>query len=333
MLSLLYSAVSEYFVCTRRNITTRFFNNAEGAFTSFVPTSWAPYPIQQMLLSRVLWIPRVEWTKVLTLFDDGVVCRLDICPEPAVTNNIILLCHGFGGSVESPYCSHVAHLAKANGYTTIVYNRRAHVPESHSPTYPVHYDQDDLENVIDWIKNAYPDANLYGVGCSMGGNLLARYAGIKGSSCPFKKIVSVSNGFDLHAGVEVSKVVPLNNKLFMSFTREILCNVQDGNTICTKIKSFSDLEGKALGLSDMSTYYSASSSITELANVAVPCLCIYSDDDILLNHKDEFYSEMVKTNPKITVIATSHGGHVGFVSPDFKCDWWIKNALTFLKAI
>ena len=342
-LSLLYSAFTEYFVGNKRETITRFFNDKLGKFIEFVPTPFAPYAIQQMLLSRILPFTKVEWTKVLTTFDDGTVCRLDI-NNAAVSlkkqeDKVVLLCHGFGGSVESPYCSHFANFAREQGYTTIVYNRRAHVPESKSPTYPLHYEQGDLENVIDWIKDAYPLAELSAVGCSMGGNLLIKYAGITGTECPFKRVISVSNGFNLDAGVELSKKMSLNNRLFMSFTREILCNVEGGDKVCSKIGSFSELEGKALETfnkspsnQSMPDYYYANSSITEVANVTVPLLCIYSDDDILLQHDDEFYKKIIATNPNTTIIVTSHGGHTGFVDRDFKCDWWVKNAILFLQS-
>lgn len=48
------------------------------------------------------------------------------------------------------------------------------------------------------VKKRYPGANLYGMGISIGSNMITKYAGLKGEDCPFKAIVSIANPFDLN---------------------------------------------------------------------------------------------------------------------------------------
>lgn len=347
-MSWLYYALKEYLVEKPRHINTRFYNDKIGLYP-FIPCRLFPHPIQQMVVSKMLPIPKVKWSKTLITFQDGTTCRLDIEHALASANanslkGIILFCHGFGGSVDSTYCAHFAHHAKKQGYTTVIYNRRAHVPESISPTYPIHYDQDDLETVIDWIKTQYPGNNLYGVGMSMGGNIIAKYAGIKGDTCPFTRVVSVCNGFDIRAGVYRFEKNPMINNVMMEYSRDLIKNIKNiKGSIFGKNPTFgfspqttfSQLEHDALYTFNgkdhhMPHFYNEQSSLVELKKITVPALCIFSDDDIFLHHSSEFYQDIVNSNPQITVIVPSHGSHMGFVSSGFEVDWWIKNTLAFL---
>lgn len=60
-------------------------------------------------------------------------------------------------------------------------------------------------------------------------------------------------------------------------------------------------------------------------------LCINSLDDLLNEfHDAEYYTNMVAKNPKISLILTSHGGHVGYVDRSWKCNWWCENVMAYI---
>lgn len=67
-----------------------------------------------------------------------------------------------------------------------------------TPRYHNHGDPSDFMEVIEMVKKRYPGANLYGMGISIGSNMITKYAGLKGEDCPFKAIVSIANPFDLN---------------------------------------------------------------------------------------------------------------------------------------
>ena len=342
---IFFAAIGEYFVGKRKPVRSTAYN-VPSAMAPFHPCPFFPFPIQQMILSRVLRVPTVPFTKNIIEFADGTKCRLDVATNDKKKNKVVVICPGFGGSVKSPYCHHMAHAALKSGYAVVVYNRRAHVPESVSPTYPLHYDGRDMNDVLAWIEKTFPDVtreNLYGIGVSGGGNTLLKYAGEAGSSCAFKAIVSVCNGLDIDKVVrQFDASDALINGIITSFTRDVLANV-DGfrpEADLGTTTSMRELEKRALQEfndmnfmdNDMTKYYDSMSSARVIDRITVPSLCICSDDDVLFAHPHEYYLDMIRTNPLISVFVTSHGGHAGYVDRSFGCDWWCKNALTFLES-
>jgi uncharacterized protein len=70
-------------------------------------------------------------------------------------------------------------------------------------------------------------------------------------------------------------------------------------------------------------YYSRSSSMQFLPHVAVPTLCIASEDDPLIP-PGVVPRAIEASSPAIDFIATRGGGHVGFVSGSvpWNCRYW-----------
>lgn len=66
-------------------------------------------------------------------------------------------------------------------------------PKMHHPG-----DHNDLKEAIEEIKSRYPEANLYGMGISIGANYILKYAGIEGENCKLKAIVSIANPYNLY---------------------------------------------------------------------------------------------------------------------------------------
>ena len=336
--TLIFAAAGEYLFGKRKPVRTSFYNIGF-PLESFYPCSLFPFSIQQMILSRLLRKPTIAFKKHIIPFADGVNCRLDVVTADASkqSKKLIVFSPGFSGSIESPYCHHMAKVALASGYSMVVYNRRAHIYDSVSSTYPLHYDESDLKDVITWIKAEFPDYELYGIGVSSGGNMLMKYAGDAADKCVFKSVVSVCNGLDINHVIEQCETFPLVNKLITNFTRQVLDNVENGgHTFAPSVKEMSQLEHNALFAINgtkqhMPDYYESMSSIKVIRNITVPTLCICSDDDILFRHSHEYYLNMIQANPLISVLITSHGGHTGYVDRSFGCDWWCRNALTYIE--
>merc|ERR1712079_717727 len=57
---------------------------------------------------------------------------------------------------------------------------------------------EEINVCLDFIKEkAGPDADLVGVGLSMGANVMVRAAGLQGKDFPLKAMASVNNPFDI----------------------------------------------------------------------------------------------------------------------------------------
>lgn len=340
-LSIIKAIINEYilgfFWYERKPIRTSFLN-CKTLFTHFSVNKWVQFPIINSILSRILPRPKIIYERVIIPFIDNVNCCLDIANPDANINYLkgtILFCPGFSGSVKSSYCNWFTDLATKRGYRVIIYNRRAHVPESYSDIYPLHYEPVDLEVVLKWIHTKYPDSKLYGVGVSAGGNLLMRHAHV--SSIKFEKIVSLCNGYNIKNIVYHVETKSFVNKLLMGFIREILENVKGARGIGRFYEKFSELENKILKTYCSSQtflwdYYSYSSCSNHIKYLDMPVLCINTLDDPMIPYNEEYYINMIKENPNISVILTSHGGHVGYIDREWKCNWWCENALNFVGA-
>jgi predicted alpha/beta-fold hydrolase len=58
---------------------------------------------------------------------------------------------------------------------------------------------------MDHICRKYPNHTLYGVGISMGANLLLKYSGEKKNENPFKAIISLNNPFDIWLAINLMR--------------------------------------------------------------------------------------------------------------------------------
>jgi predicted alpha/beta-fold hydrolase len=63
---------------------------------------------------------------------------------------------------------------------------------------------------------------------------------------------------------------------------------------------------------DAANYYKTQSAIRYLPGIRVPVLLIQAKDDTFVPF-DVFKSEAVRSNPWIRLLATEHGGHLGFI--------------------
>lgn len=333
-LALVRAAICECVSSKKKPVQT-FFMNCKCEYDHFSPNRFIPHSLGQIVASRVLKMPKVDFVRYKIPFNDGATCCIDVAwPTLEVTNGkTIMLMPGFSGSIKSPYCSWFAQEAIAKGYVVVVFNRRAHDFESVSETYPLHYEPEDLLTALKWIEANSPGP-LYGVGISAGGNVMMRHV----PNSPFRAIVSVGNGFDIEKIVNHIETKPLTNSVLTGFSREILENVKGGkNGFAPHADTFSSLEKKALSTFNLQTtymrdYYSYSSCIHVLKDLGeVPVLVINSLDDPLLYQTRDDYLEMTRAHQNISAIITTHGGHGGYVDKEFKCNWWCKNALKFLE--
>ena len=63
---------------------------------------------------------------------------------------------------------------------------------------------------------------------------------------------------------------------------------------------------------DAANYYRTQSAIRYLPGIRLPVLLIQAKDDTFVPF-EAFESEAVRSNPWIRLLATEHGGHLGFI--------------------
>ena len=79
---------------------------------------------------------------------------------------------------------------------------------------------EEIERTLDFVKEkAGPDADLVGVGLSMGANMLVKTAGMQGSNFPLRAIAAVNNPFDIWLAINLMRGGPYEKNLCKELIR------------------------------------------------------------------------------------------------------------------
>ncbi len=184
------------------------------------------------------------------------------------------------------------------------------------------------------------------VGFSLGGNVALKLAGELGATELLTAVCAVSTPIDLAACVRAMD--KRSNLLYVRrFLKRLRGRVRlksriaphlystDGLDEVRSIWEFDDrFTAPLFGFGTAENYYATQSASRYLDAIRVPTLAIYAKDDPLVPF--EVYDHPAfRTNPALSVLATQHGGHLGFFSrrrPRFWLDGkvldWIEGVLS-----
>jgi predicted alpha/beta-fold hydrolase len=159
------------------------------------------------------------------------------------------------------------------------------------------------------------------VGFSLGGNVVLKLAGELGESARplVRGVCGVSAALDLAACAR-RIAQPANRFYERRFVRRMrarLCatgRYEERNFRgLHSVKEIDDrITAPSFGFGDAANYYRTQSAIRCVDGIRVPVLLIQAMDDTIVPF-DIFAAGAVRANPRIEVLATEHGGHVGFV--------------------
>ncbi|MBK6796899.1 MAG: hypothetical protein IPG76_08955 [Acidobacteria bacterium] len=89
------------------------------------------------------------------------------------------------------------------------------------------------------------------------------------------------------------------------------------------------------GFRDAVDYYSNASSLPYIPKIHVPTLIIHAEDDPFIPF-GPFRDRRIHENPMVSLMATMHGGHLGFVGrrrPDEDRAWAENRAVDFFRQL
>jgi predicted alpha/beta-fold hydrolase len=242
----------------------------------------------------------------------------------------LLILHGLEGTVRSNYAQGLFREAGERGWSADMLIFRSCSDEMNRTARFYHSGETgDLSLVIDRILDEHGDQSIVLAGMSLGGNVLLKYLGERGSSIDrrIKAAAATSVPYDLdrasrHIGRGFARLYQrhfirsLKNKATVKLQRfPGLVDPEALNRSRTMYEFDDVVTAPIHGFRDAAHYYAESSAIRWIEKIRIPTLLLSAIDDPFLPM--EVFDEVgaiASRNPNLHVEFTRHGGHGGFVS-------------------
>jgi predicted alpha/beta-fold hydrolase len=232
----------------------------------------------------------------------------------------IVMVHGLEGSGKAGYMRSLAVAALRAGFAAHRFHMRTCGGTGHLCNTLYHAGL--TSDLLAFLRELGAPAFL--VGFSLGGNVVLKLAGELGES-------ALGNAVLLHGVCAISTPIDLAACARRIGERDNLiyersfANRMAARLLATGRYSRRDLAGlssvfqiddritaPSFGFGNALNYYQTQSAARYLDAIRVPALLIQAKDDTFIPF-GVFESQAVKSNPHIELVATEHGGHLGFI--------------------
>jgi len=252
---------------------------------------------------------------------------------------IVVLFHGLTGSLHSPYILRTMEVLQSRGFASVLMHFRGCSGEINR--LPRSYHSGDTGDAKVWITELherFPKSALFGVGFSLGGNMLLKLMGEFGENVLLKAAVAVSAPMDLAVCATridqgFSKryqrhlLKPLLSQLrqkYEKFAMEVLIGLkrEDLKKLDTFWKFDDAYTAPVHGFRDAHDYYRKSSARHYLHAVRKPTLIIHAKDDPFTG--EDVIPAKEELSAFVDLELYESGGHLGFVGGSFlRPDFWL----------
>ncbi|KAL1953104.1 hypothetical protein VTO42DRAFT_3584 [Malbranchea cinnamomea] len=261
------------------------------------------------------------------------------------TKPMLIVLHGLSGGSHELYLRHVVHPLTQQGWEACVVNFRgcAQSKVSSSILYNARATWD-VRQMVRWVREKFPRRPLFGIGFSLGANILTNYLGEEGENCVLKAAVICSNPWNLDVssvalqstwiGREIySTTMGANMKrLFEKHVDEVRkhprVNVERVRNTKYLHEFDRELQAPVWGYPSEGAYYRDASSIDSIFAIRVPFFVIQAEDDPISVKAALPYYEIQRT-PYGVMCTTSWGGHLSWFELG-GTRWFTKPVTTFL---
>ncbi|KAI9098251.1 Alpha/Beta hydrolase protein [Phlyctochytrium arcticum] len=275
--------------------------------------------------------PAVTFDRELLFMPDGGNIALDWNPGPPTENDptpIVIVLHGLTGGSHERYVQDIIAEVTKMGYRSVVTNFRgcADSTVTSQQLYSGAY-TGDLKFAIDYIHSKCPEAPLFGVGFSLGANVLTKFVGESGDDCLLIGAAALANPFDLLLGTHVMHRTWFGRNIYSKRMTENLRNVFKRHMHQFTNSEWLDLKGvfsakyiyefddaltrRNFNFRTVHEYYRKGSSAQFVPDIRRPMLLFSAMDDPIATKASIPFFE-VKENPYVLLATTAHGGHIGW---------------------
>ena len=305
---------------------------AAASSSSYCAPFWLPGGHLQTIYPA-LFGPRVElaYRRERWELPDGDFVDADWIDSNDVAGPLIILFHGLEGNSRSNYALMLMTELKLRGWRGVVAHFRGASGEPNRLPRAYHAgDVDEIEALVGRVKHDYPDAPLYLVGVSLGGNAMLKWLGdrpnvakglVRGAVAVSAPLDLMATGNALDAGF--NKATYTRNFLASLKVKalaklEMFPDLYSGQAVAqsTTLREFDTLVTAPLhGFKDADDYWTRASSKPVLRNITVPTLLINARNDPFLPAGALPTPDEV--SPLVTLDFPDEGGHAGFITSPF----------------
>ncbi|EKD70207.1 MAG: hypothetical protein ACD_46C00601G0004 [uncultured bacterium] len=253
------------------------------------------------------------------------------------TGPLVLILHGFEGSIESHYAKGMIQALDHNGWRSAFVHFRGCSGEPNRLPRSYHSGEtNDIANVAAILHEREPDTKMAAIGYSLGGNILLKWLGETRKQNPLCAAIAISVPFELHkAACRIQKGFSrFYQWYFLKCLRERLLHKFQhvpspiNPEIITEVQTIMDFDehytAPLHGFSGVDDYYSRSSSRQYLRYIEVPTLLLHAKDDPFMT--EDVIPNIDELSPTIKLEVSETGGHVGFVGGRYpwRPEYWLE---------
>ena len=288
---------------------------------------WLPGAhLQTIAPARLVPLPRVVYRRERWETPDGDFVDVDFAlpepPDPAAP--VLVLFHGLEGCSQSHYARSVMRAAADRGWRGLVPHFRGCSGEPNRLPRAYHSgDSQEGDWLLRRVHGRYPTAPLHAVGISLGGNMLAKWLGERGTEAGFvAAAASIGSPLDLAAGGAA-----LSRGFNLVYTRMFLATLKDkalakiarfpGVARADAVRESRDLydfdnayTAPVHGFRDTDDYWSRASGKPWLRAVEVPHLVLNARNDPFVPAAS--LPRPAEVSRFVHLEQPQEGGHIGF---------------------
>jgi predicted alpha/beta-fold hydrolase len=287
--------------------------------------------------------PKVEVERFTLSDGDFLEAYWHRSQNSSSTTPIVVLFHGLAGSYKSPYIQGIMIKLAEAGFNSVVMHFRSCSGVMNNLARSYHSGETgDAKEFIKSLKQRFPHAKIFGVGYSLGGNMLLKLLGEMGEDSLLQAAVSVSAPLKLDICADVinrgfSKIYQahlikdLNSALEQKYSKHdmkklIGLDKQDIKNIKTFWEFDEIYTAPIHGFKSAQDYYDRCSSRQFLKFIRKETLIIHSEDDPFMDKS--IIPNQDELSNYITMNITKNGGHVGFISGSFyNPSYWLEDKI------
>jgi predicted alpha/beta-fold hydrolase len=305
--------------------------------SSFKPSWWLSSPHLQTLWPTLCRRPIKNLLLQRERFElpDGDFLDLDWCDKKS--GPIVLILHGYEGSINSPYAKGMLQTIDKRGWRGLFMHFRSCSGEHNRLPRIYHSGETgDVATVVAELKRREPNTPIAAIGFSLGGNVLLKWLGETGEANPLVAAAAISVPFELHKAADrinkgFSRVYQwhllksVRHKIKHKFQNIIPPFPMPLLSALISIRDFDDKVTAPLhGFLNAEDYYTQSSSRQYLHTIRVPTLLLQAKDDPFMT--DDILPRENELSDHITFELSEKGGHVGFVTGKFpwQMEYWLE---------